>query len=57
MPDLTIAVATNGDVPNNQCALKDAVLVAAAVGINDPGQIVTMARLFHAFLENPAADA
>lgn len=53
MPDLKIAVATNGDVPDNQCALKDAVLVAAAAGIQDPTEIVSIAQAFYAFLTNP----
>lgn len=53
MPDLKIAVATNGDVPDNQCALKDAVLVAAATGITDPTEIVGIAQAFYAFLVNP----
>jgi hypothetical protein len=54
MPDLTIAVATNGDVPDNQCALKDAVLMAAATGTTDPTAVVALARDFYAFLVNPA---
>lgn len=54
MPDLKIAVGTTGPVPDNQCALKDAVLVATAAGITSPTQIVELARAFHEFLTQPA---
>lgn len=54
MSDLTIAVATNGPVPDNQCALKDAVLFAASSDqAFTPEDIVGAAKAFYKFLTNP----
>lgn len=45
------------DMPNNQCALKDAVNVATAAGVSEPTEIVAMAQAFYAFLLTPSGPA
>jgi hypothetical protein len=58
MPDLKIAVATNGPVPDNQCALKDAILFAAQSDAEFTAEdVVGFAEAFYAFLVNPQAQA
>jgi hypothetical protein len=50
-PNLTIAVGETGPVPDHQCALKDAILVAASANITNADEIAAMARTFHALLQ------
>lgn len=47
---LNLSFAETGPIPDNQCALKDALLLAFQTGETDPATIVTNARVFLDFL-------
>lgn len=50
-PALNLSIAETGPIPNNQCALKDALLLALQTGETDAAAIVGNARAFLEFLD------
>ena len=50
-PGLNLSFAETGPIPNNQCALKDALLLAISAGTSDADEIVANATTFLAFLD------
>lgn len=53
MSDLSLTFAETGPIPDPQCALKDAVLLAMQSGETNAETIVANARTFLGFLQNP----
>lgn len=50
-PAVNLSFAETGPIPNNQCALKDALLLALQTGETDAATIVGNAQAFLAFLD------